>query len=610
METKKILQEIDTLENKLLIVSKKIEKAREFGSIELWIAHVLERDRELATHFVIPTDARIRRALLTLIKTNSPLTLPIIKLLSTRIASYIAIIDDLRYHPMIGPTLKAILDNFEPLERLIRTHDVHFEPTKSIDVIHQALKDNRLSIYQSYPREPDLRIVLKTLQQDASRDDEESLHYLLEFLFAQLKRNLIQPGLISQQRHGWWALLDLLVESDPEWLDKNREDLSSILLSFLNAPPDTPGTWDPTSVVPEMNSRYNEKVWVSINMMRVYRTSIDKFIPPLTIAKLKIKIESNLRDLIKDDYDSIRSNQCKLLVLYEALEYQNYVEVVNICNKDQIDIKGQSIGKYLYNNGIVDDFRPIKSSIGRLIVNRENWTKHMLSSLLISGPAGSGKSELMRQVIDEIKKTAEANEKEFHEQFITIGKNINTAEQLQDALTDIQTHAGERNKVRVVAFDEFDKAGFNFPLQFLEVLAAGTKNEDPVTFWIFGQSSYPTFHIYKSFAESQTDKTLRDFLTRIQLGSINIPELKVSPQQKIFTALGYMISKNPALESVSRSCVGYFATNAVVQNNRELITEIENSAHVEENKLSLRNGFKLRMNGIAKSENEWIRIVR
>src|SRR5215213_3482673 len=104
-----------------------------------------------------------------------------------------------------------------------------------------------------------------------------------------------------------------------------------------------------------MNSRYNEKVWVSINMMRVYRTSIDKFIPPLTIAKLKIKIESNLRDLIKDDYDSIRSNQCKLLVLYEALEYQNYVEVVNICNKDQIDIKGQSIGKYLYNNGIVDD---------------------------------------------------------------------------------------------------------------------------------------------------------------------------------------------------------------------------------------------------------------
>lgn len=608
MEKQTILQEIFLIEKKLSEVSLKVKQAEVFASIDLWIEHVLKSDLQLANHFAIPTAERIRKALLTLITTNSPLTMPILNLLSTRIASYIAIIDDLKPHPMIGPAASSILDDFLPLVSLVHKYDIHFEQNKSIQLIRQALESNRLHIYQSYSKEPHLRIVLKTLQLDKSRDDKESVQYLLNFLFDQLKQNILQKGFILQPRHGWWALLDLMEESDPEWLLQNHDDLNEILQSFLRATEYVPTT-DPTSVVPEMNSTYNEEIWVTINMMRFYKTSIDKFVPAETMALLRTRIESNLRDLVgKRNDDSIRSNLCKLLVSYEALDYLNYVEIVNICNQEQLDLSDRFIGKYLYNNDILDQFRPIKSSIHSLIEKRENWTKHLLSSLLISGPAGSGKSELMKQIIAEIKKVSEANGKEFHQQLFTIGTEIRTADELKETLKSIQTAVGD-SKVRVVAFDEFDKAEFNFPLSFLEVLAAETKIDEPVTFWMFGQSSYPTFDILSSYANSLSDKALRDFLTRIGLGKMNMGELKVSPQQKILTALGYAMIKFKNLESVSKSFLSYFASNEKLQNNRELIADFERCASYKDKKLGLSDHIPFRTHWATEKADEGIRII-
>jgi hypothetical protein len=610
MEKATILQEIFTVESKLLEVSKKIKNAQEFDSIEAWIRHVLKHDIELAKHFVIPTETRIKKALLDLVTIDSPLTKPILNLLSTRIASYVAIIDDLRVHPMIGPKVNDILDNFQPLVNLVRKHDFHFEQTKTIEMIRQALEHNRLDFYQSFPKEPNIRIVLKTLQLDRSRADRESLQYLLDFLFDQLKNNLQHPGFITQPRHAWWALLDLLEEADADWLDDRRKDLNKILLSFLRAIEYSPKESDLASVVPEMNSPYNEEVWVTLNMMRIYRTSIHKPLPASTIKGLVARIELNFRRISETNDDSIRSNQCKLLVLYEALAYLNHVDIRELCSYKKIDLRERCIGRYFYNDDVVGNFRAIKPTIQNLIANRQNWTKHILSSLLVSGPPASGKTELIKQIIAEIGQMTESYGKEFHDQFFTVGAEISTLKDLQAILKSIQSSSKGSDAVQVVAFDEFDKAGFNFPVSFLRLLAAGTKKEEPLTFWIFGQSSHANFNILKAYAKSLEDKTLRDFLTRFELGKIDLDELKVSPQQKIFTALGYaIVDKDTQLESVSRNCISYFATNEKLLNSRELIADFEMNASLKEKKLSIRDNISF-SNRIADVEDTWIKIIR
>jgi hypothetical protein len=609
MEKAAILEEIFTVESSLLEVSTKVRNAKESDSIESWIRHLLKHDPELAKHFVIPTEARIKKPLLDLVTIDSPLTKPILNLLATRIASYVAIIDDLRVHPMIGPKVREILDNFEPLVNLVRKHDFHFEQTKSIEMIRQALIDHRLPIYQSFPKEPNIRIVLKTLQLDRSRADRESLQHLLDFLFDQLKNNLRHPGFISQPRHAWWALLDLLRESDAGWLNEKRKDLNKILLSFLRAIEYSPKESDLASVVPEMNSSYNEGVWVTVNMMHIYRTSIHKLLPSSTIKELAAKIDLNFRRISETNDDSIRSNQCKLLVLYEALAHLNDVEIMRLRGYKKIDLRERFIGRYLYNDDVIANFRTIKGTIQNLIASRQNWTKHILSSLLISGPPASGKSEFIKQIIAEIRKVTEAHDKEFNYQFFTIGTEINTLKDLKAILKSIQSSKNQTGAVRVIAFDEFDKAKFNFSTPFLKILAAGTKKEEPITFWIFGQSSHANFNILKSYAESLEDKTLRDFLTRFELGKIDLAELKVSPQQKIFTALGYAIDKDPQLESVSRNCISYFATNLKLRTNRQLIADFEMSASLKEKRLSIRDNisFSERTPDV---EDAWIKIIK
>ncbi|HKO95557.1 MAG TPA: hypothetical protein VJU86_01095 [Pyrinomonadaceae bacterium] len=609
MERSAILKETFLVESKLLEVSKRVKNAEEFATIETWIRHLLKTDPNLAKHFVIPTERLLKKALLDLVTIESSLTKPVLNLLSTKIASYVVVIDDLRVHPMIGPVVQDILDNFQPLVELVRKHDFHVEHPKTIEMIRRALEDNRLHIYQSFPREPNIRIVLKTLQLDTSRTDRKSLQYLLKFLFDQLNQNLQQPGFISQPRHAWWALLDLVQESDIGQLHKMQSELNEILLSFLRAVEYIPKEADPASVVPEMNSVYNEEVWVTLNMMRLYRTCIHELVPHSTVEKLVAKIELNVRRISERNDDSIRSNQCKLLVLYEALAYLNHVDILKLCSVDQIDLRERFVGLYLYNDELLGHYREIKTTIQNLITSRQNWTKHILSSLLISGPPASGKTELIRQIIAEIGRVAHGKGRTFEHQFFTIGSEVNTEEDLR-AIISKETSAQGSDGVRVVTFDEFEKAQFNFPAPFLKLLASETREEQPLTFWFFGQSSHATYYNLQLYADALKDKTLRDFLTRLELGKLDLSELKVSPQQKIFTALGYALSKHPQLEKVSRSCITYFGTNERLINNRQVISEFERKTILEDNRLSLVGEINNPRSEVADTETGWISIVK
>ena len=106
-------------------------------------------------------------------------------------------------------------------------------------------------------------------------------------------------------------------------------------------------------------------------------------------------------------------------------------------------------------------YREIRASIEKFVAHRRDWDKHSLSSLLISGSAGAGKSELIKQVIDEIGKLTRAYDKQFSFEYFTIGTQIASKEQLDEKLKLIETRRGP-DQVQVVVFDEFEKASADF----------------------------------------------------------------------------------------------------------------------------------------------------
>src|SRR6185295_4445385 len=216
------------VEGKLLEVSTKI-KAEGFDSIESWIEHLLEYDSELGQYFLIPNEPHTRQSLLNLIRSNSSLPRIFLNALSIRIASYIASAGDLKSHPLGDNAVTKIVNNFSPLTKLVKRHTSYSEHKESIELISHALSDNRLHIYKTFTGESDLRVVLKTLQVDPSRDDRLALQFLLDFLFRQLMKNLEQREFIQQPHHAWWALLDLFSESSPDWLHQHSGDLDKII---------------------------------------------------------------------------------------------------------------------------------------------------------------------------------------------------------------------------------------------------------------------------------------------------------------------------------------------------------------------------------------------
>lgn len=611
MKKRTIIEELFAVESKLLEVSTKI-KAEGFDSIESWIEHVLEHDHDLAQYFLIPNEPHIRQSLLNVIRSNTFLPRTVLNALAIRIASYIASTGDLKSHPLGDDAVATIVNNFYPLTKLVKRHTSYSEHKASIERIAVALRDSRLHIYKTYAGESDLRVVLKTLQVDQSRDDGPALQYLLEFLFHQLMKNLEQREFISQPHHAWWALLDLFSESSSDWLHNHSSDLDKIIGSLLRDTEYIPRAIDPASVLPELNSVYYEKIWITINMMRIYKTNVAEYVDEGKLIELRARIETNIKALLGDYHDdSLKSIQCKLLFLYETLGYLNYLQVVDLCNSNQIDLRARFIGKYFYDDDVMESYGRIRTAIERFIANRRDWDKHSLSSLLVSGSAGMGKSELIKQVIDEIGRLTSAYDKQFSVDYFTIGSQIASKAQLDEKLKLIESRCGA-DHVQVIVFDEFEKASadLDFALSLLPVLEWEIQDQCPLTIWVFAQSSFPTSTIIESHAESLPNKSLRDFLTRIQLGRIDLPSLKTSPQQKILTVLGYAINTDPGLEQISRNCLGYFATNESLQNNRQLIKHVKDTTHLSGKRLSLSEDIHFSLRSALNDRDEWMTITR
>jgi hypothetical protein len=277
---------------------------------------------------------------------------------------------------------------------------------------------------------------------------------------------------------------------------------------------------------------------------------------------------------------------------------------LELCSQKEIDISMSFIGKYIYDDQIIEQFNGIKTIANRFIVDRASWTKHTLTSLIISSPPGQGKTEIIKQIISEIKMIAKKNNKKCESFMFTIMTDIVNEKQLLKKLKSVCENKEKFCGIRVIVFDEIDKAQFDFYAPFLSTLESEVKNEEPIIFWIFAQSSYETFKMIEHFATSSSNASLRDFLTRIKLGHIDIPELKVTAKQKVYTALGYALNKNAKLEGISKKCLCYLAFNDTCKNNRDLIADFTKNIIVKDNFLAMKHKDDCRYIAVKRIRNE------
>lgn len=576
-------KEILETEKIILTLSEKAFAIKDIDSMGDWIIWILKREPELSRYLHFPSQKKIKGALINLLEVNSHLTHPIVYLLSNRIAAYIATIEDLYNHPLRGSVLSPMLTNFEPLIKLIKKYKDNYEHPKTIQLICDALKGHRLHIYKSSPNEPDLRVALRAFYEDKNRDNFEAITTILDFVFQQLSEEKTNHGFISQPRHAWWALQTIVKEADSSWLNKNKTDLNNILKHLLSASviEYSPRTdMDFTSRVPELDSPYNEKTWTTINAIRILKNNAALYLPAKTIELLKAKIESNIHILVNDKpEDSLKHLQSKLILLYDALGYYNVLEAVEMASQKVFNLKNRTVGKYLYADEVITSYKSISNSIQTFIKNPSKLKKPTLSSMLISGSPGQGKSELASQLVDEFEKIARLNNKDFIHDYFTIGTQIRTQEELLEKFQELCS-VEKADTIRVVVFDEFDKATFDLYAPFLPFLEKPVNANAPLTFWIFAQSSFPNFALFNSYSQTLSNKAMRDFITRLQLGFIDLPELKVSPQQKAFSAIGIAKGGSQVIKKISRSCFLYFATNEKLQNIRDLMSDFTRHAEI------------------------------
>ncbi|WP_298199974.1 hypothetical protein [Desulfosporosinus sp.] len=589
MDRQHILNEIDLIEGKLVAVSERIKEARSYDSLEAWLTHIIKDDQEIAKLFLIPTDKQIRKAILILISKSSSVTQPLVTLLATRIASFISTTIDFNSHPMRGLQTEQIINNLNSLVDLTEKYDSYYQSVKSIDLVSQALKRGRLHIYKSFNWEPDLRVVLQTLQMDKNRDNVDAVTTLTNFIFEQLKDNLSKRGAISYPRHAWWAFKDLLSESSNDWIKQNENMINSILKNLIE---DT--EYDiPTSAlkkyVPELNTSYYERIWVTINAIKIYKSKNREFITSTNMNELKKRIDIELKAIMISYTDgSIRSILCKLLLLYEIIGYLEYIDTIYMCEQKAINIAHNRIGRNYYCDIIFSQYHKIKEGITNLISSRHKWTRYNLSSMLISGSAGQGKSELIEQILSEIKDISQERGMDFHQEKYFIGTEIKSDEDLSKVLSTIKAQAKNPKMVRVVIFDEFDKAEFDFYGPFLPFLEAKTQDDESITFYIFAQSTYASYKIFENKASSLPKKSQRDFLTRLQLGYIDMPELRSSGQQKIFTVIGHYLRRYPDVEHISKNCIWFYAHKGSFNNIRDLLNHCSHNCEIINNVICLK----------------------
>lgn len=591
MDIATIQSKILEAENQLLFQSERVKAIADVDTINNWIVTVLSSDAVLSKSLNFPQDKKSKKALLTLIKERSPITEPLVSLLAKRIFDFIGTISEVHNHHMRGPKLEPLLNNYQPLLNLVFKYHEEYEVRKTITSVFEALQARRLHIYKSRPKEPDIRVILRALYEDKAREDTAAVQGMLDFIFEQLRKHVIQTGFIAQPRHVWWAILTLITEAEDSWLEKNQFEINNIVNHVLMEVEYIPRSDDFGNFVPELDSKSNERSWGTINQIRLLKRNLTLYVEKDVTQVLEKRIESNIRSILDDKSElSIKFLQNKLLLLYEALGYYNNATAKSLSKAKVIDLTGRKVGELFYADGVLAQIRSVLNSISIYIANPNKWQRATLTSMLISSTPSQGKSALVKQMEIELQKIATRNGKRFCINNYTVGSPpLQTAKELSSILDDLKTTV-DKDLIRLVVFDEFDKADFDFYLPFLPHLEKPSNADREVTIYIFAQSSSPTNEIFRSYAHSARvlNKALPDFCTRLELGFIDLPDLKTSPEQRIFSLIGIARENDRVASKIQRNCLTYFARNEKILGPRALRTQFGQNVHVIDEVIFLR----------------------
>lgn len=610
MELNKIKEKISTEEETLINLLLEVEQTLDVDTITSWFVKVLKSYPNICEKFSLPTNPQLKNALLKILTTESSIKNPISYLLTNRLEQYLASLPDICSHSMSSQSIKDSMEIYYRLNRLINFNKSASQ-NKSISAIANALKNHRLHLYKESNNETDLRVVLRSFYEDKNDGNKNERSLLLDFIMLQLLNESNQPGLISERRHLWWSIYTLFSESDYKWLSINQNDIENLIKYILNLPEYSPsGDALSKSPTPELITVENDKLWETINICRVLITDLSCKITQPTIEHLKVRLNQNVSYIFSNDlYSSIGTTKNKLILLYELAIYQSLESAISIINNCSYSFKLNFIGEFLYNMDTLEKSKLLLQKIENFIIAPERWTKHTLTSIMICGAPGQGKSELANQFSIELKNIADSYKKEVKINFLSVGKEICSNEDLNGILVDIATNSDSKSIV-INIFDEIDKANFNFFTPFLSTLEMKINTlQTPLSIWIFAQSSFPRFGSYLKYAHSLENKSLRDFLTRLQLGYIELPELKFSPEQRLLSAVGIAKKSYKKSSYISKGWAYYFMSRYNIEHNRLLIKEVnENTESVDQVLVLNDNGLIDKIEQVinSKANEKWI----
>lgn len=511
-----------------------------------------------------------------------------------RIREFVATIGEVHSHPLRGASLEPLMTNLGPLLAQLRDYSETHEHKKTIALVNEALRDHRLHIYKSRTDEPDLRVVLRAFYEDRTATDPVSSKGLLDFVLDQLTGEYKRSGTISQPRHAWWALFTVFDRAPNSWLAEHHSQLSRIICRLFAVVEYSPRVDRyTTSFVPELDSAFNEMAWVTINALRILKSPGSVHISAPVLKRLDSFSSKRIEALaVNDDEESLRDIQTRLILLYEASAFLARRDTISLAKRRFLQLGPQTIGRFFYSDEVLTNYRPAREAVRRFIKDRSQWHRATLTSMLISGHPGQGKSELADQISRDIDALAREGGVTCQLDKYVIGTDIRSPSDLDMHLANLRARSDSAD-VRVVVFDEFDKADFDIYTPFLPFLESPFI-DSPVMVFMFAQSSAPTHELFRGHV-STISCSARDFLTRLQLGAIDLPDIRVSPQQRILSLMGMA---GDGVRRVSSDVVVWFGLAENIFNNRDLMHEFSRVVEQHDGELTLGPGAELRLAGI------------
>lgn len=565
-----VIEDVLALEERLARTAEFAAGLPPFDTIGALLHALLQDSSQHSTYLGLPTSRAVRDALLTLLDDDGVLRMPLLTLLAQRLGAFIATLRDIRAHPRASTGAQAAAGAFIQIEQLVARFELNYEARKTVRGVADALRDGRLHAYKVTAQEPDIRVVLRAFYEDDRRDDIDSISTLLDYVLHELKQESLQPGRISQPRHAWWGVITLFDEAPKEWLVTNRQHLRRITTALARRSDYKPTRdSDYVSVAPELHSPDNEDCWVAINALRCLTRDRASVFSRSSTKELQSFVRTILARQTgrKNEAMDFKILQSRLILCYEWLSYDQLLAGLRLADELSISISHHKFGKLLYETSVLTASRDVLDVASDLISNPEKCRKFTQSSLILSGIAGTGKSEFVNQWNDALGEKCFALGRRFEALTFAIGRDIKSQDDLGSALEAVLQPRGA-NSVVSVFFDEFDKAEFDFFTPFLATLEQGPAPS--LVFWAFAQSTHATAAQLVQAASSDPTKSRRDFLTRLQLGAVDLPSVRFSPRQRVLTTIGLARSTDSTCRRIHRDLVFDVATRPDITSARDI----------------------------------------